>query len=163
MQNARWKFIYRLLWSEWFYILNESLITEHKTIFIPFHLQPFFMILVSQSLYKHHFSFAPTIWGAQDKVPSKAAVKTDEPWMLRSGCCSPVGHEPSSISITSFIWQTHQRQETTPCLCPFNHGQEYKKLGRICKQMSRRIELICPAAPGAKEVYSLRHATTPDN
>lgn len=72
------------------------------------------MVAVSQSLYKHHFSFAPTLRGAQDKVPSEAAVKTDESWMLRSGCCSPVGHEPSSISIKSLIWQTHQRQETTP-------------------------------------------------
>lgn len=34
------------------------------------------------------------------------------------------GSEPPSASVRSFIWQTHQGQETTPCLRPFSRGQE---------------------------------------
>lgn len=105
--------MYCLLWSEWFSILNESLITEHKAIFknsisfaTLFH-DCSVTIFIQTPLFLCADSAGRTRQGAEWD-------KTDEPWMLRSGCCSLVGHEPSSISITSFIWQTHQRQETTP-------------------------------------------------
>lgn len=49
---------------------------------------------------------------------------------LTPGCCPSVGHDPSFTYIRTFIWQTHQAQETAPCLSPFNSGQTHKEPGR---------------------------------
>lgn len=52
-------------------------------------------------------------------VPNTAAINP--------GCCPSLGRDPSLTSIRTFIWQTHQAQETAPCLRPFSRGQAHKE------------------------------------
>lgn len=120
------KMIHCLFGFKWFYSWNESVLAEQKKTKTTVNLlnciyNSFFLYITLTIFVWALFLFSQI---SKETRGGKQQLRRINPGRCSGDVALQEGHEPPSASVRSFIWQTHQGQETTPCLRPFSRGQE---------------------------------------